>query len=1454
MSNKKFNARHGVSVGTTPVDVIDDTGAVLTNAATATKLLNSRTISISGDIVATGSFDGSGNLDLAATIQANSVALGTDTTGNYMVDVSAGTGVSVSHTQGEGSTATISIGQAVGTSNDVTFNNLTLTGELRGPATFVIDPSAVGDNTGKVVIKGDLQIDGTTTTINSTTLTVDDLVLTLGGDTAPSSDDTFDKGIEYRWFDTQARVGFFGFDRSTGKLTFIPQSSLSSGVYSGTTGEIDAKLDWSNVLNKPTIDNTTYNHLAVTTTGGALLRLNSSGGANDDVKFASGTNVTVAYTNDDTITISSSYVDTNTTYSVKASAQTNGAGIDLDAGGSGSGTDTVKILGSGGTTVTRTDADTITLSSTSVGDGILSIAAKSAGATNTDVTLELSGAYSANTSTDRTIKAVVGPAITALTTFMNTATAGFIRRTGQDTYGIDTNTYLTGNQSISLTGDTTGSGATSIATTTNYITSSDDRTKAPADDTTNKMRFGFTSWANNGAAPYADYLHLRSYTDATGGSDNLVMFRKDAIGMRIWQQAWGSTSAYSTYKDVAFTDQLPTVNNGALSVAAKSAGATNTDVTLELSGAYSANTSTDRTIKAVVGPALTALTTFMTTSTAGFIKRTGQDTYGIDTNTYLTSYTESDTLATVTGRGASATTAINLRTAQATSTTGFGTRTWDQVPPQLYLQSSTQAIGAGGSIGFGAKDSGTTDYLNWRIRSVFGAQGGGFGANMALLFDAGTDGGGTTALSNVLTLFGNGNASVAGIIKTASNSVTGLANGTWSTAKTVIGGLHFNNGAGVSGNGYQAAITFQGGNADEAQAGIYVHNNSADGTHMAFATTNSYSTGPQIALSINNNGVVNFPRARPTWNGSALALSSEIPTVSYPVTSVSGTAPITVSPTTGAVVVSHGASGVTAGTYNNVTVNATGHVTSGSNASYLTAEADTLGTVTGRGASTSTNITLSGGTTSLGHATLNTLTASTGSLTIKTADSTTVDSRTMFISTGNTSAAGFATGNLTIRTGSSTGLSGGYAGDILIWPGNSDSTPAQTSIRGGASVSGNTTFGQRGDLNLTGGDNTSNVTSGTVTAGYVYILGGTVSNTSTNVTKYTGGVYISGGGSGAGGTISYGSVNIGSLGQGTTYGTSAINIGVSGIVTTINGTVKLPNVGTSGFVKLGAGGQLSADTNTYLTGTKVDSITATTPIVASASTGTVTLSHAASGVTAGTYNNVTVNATGHVTSGSNASYLTAEADTLATVTGRGNTATAGNLGLTAGEGYGFTFWGNGDNYKISMGVSVGTYQYGPVTDYSIKTQMNAGDSGRGFTWGTVGNKPVAALNGTSGNMQIAGSFAAASKSFLIPHPTKEGWKLRYGSLEGPENGVYIRGKLKVKNKIELPEYWTKLVDPDSITVTLTPIGKHQKLYVEDISNNVVTIANDGLFAGEINCFFVVYGERVDIDKLVVEYE
>ena len=121
-------------------------------------------------------------------------------------------------------------------------------------------------------------------------------------------------------------------------------------------------------------------------------------------------------------------------------------------------------------------------------------------------------------------------------------------------------------------------------------------------------------------------------------------------------------------------------------------------------------------------------------------------------------------------------------------------------------------------------------------------------------------------------------------------------------------------------------------------------------------------------------------------------------------------------------------------------------------------------------------------------------------------------------------------------------------------------------------------------------------------------------------------------------------------------------------------------------------------------------------------------------------------------------------------------------------------------------------------------------------------------------LEVNGSFAATTKSFLIDHPTKSGMRLRYGSLEGPENGVYVRGRLNSSDTIELPDYWTGLVDANTITVNITPIGSHQKLFVKDIINNTITIGNENLLSKEINCFYTVFAERNDVEKLVVEYK
>jgi len=114
------------------------------------------------------------------------------------------------------------------------------------------------------------------------------------------------------------------------------------------------------------------------------------------------------------------------------------------------------------------------------------------------------------------------------------------------------------------------------------------------------------------------------------------------------------------------------------------------------------------------------------------------------------------------------------------------------------------------------------------------------------------------------------------------------------------------------------------------------------------------------------------------------------------------------------------------------------------------------------------------------------------------------------------------------------------------------------------------------------------------------------------------------------------------------------------------------------------------------------------------------------------------------------------------------------------------------------------------------------------------------------------SQISSKKSFDIPHPTKQNYRLRYICLEGPDAEVYLRGKLVESNVIELPEYWKNLVDAETIGVTLTSIGVYQELFVEKIEWGQRIIIKNNL-GGPINCSYVVYGERKDVSKNIPEY-
>lgn len=93
-------------------------------------------------------------------------------------------------------------------------------------------------NNTQTTINGNLQVNGTTTTVQSTVTTIQDPVITLGGNTVPTLDDNKDRGIEFRWHDgTNAKVGFFGMRDSNTCFSFIPDATNTGEVFTGALGD-----------------------------------------------------------------------------------------------------------------------------------------------------------------------------------------------------------------------------------------------------------------------------------------------------------------------------------------------------------------------------------------------------------------------------------------------------------------------------------------------------------------------------------------------------------------------------------------------------------------------------------------------------------------------------------------------------------------------------------------------------------------------------------------------------------------------------------------------------------------------------------------------------------------------------------------------------------------------------------------------------------------------------------------------------------------------------------------------------------------------------------------------------------------------------------------------------------------------------------------------------------------
>ena len=201
--------------------------------------------------------------------------------------------------------------------------------------------------------------------------------------------------------------------------------------------------------------------------------------------------------------------------------------------------------------------------------------------------------------------------------------------------------------------------------------------------------------------------------------------------------------------------------------------------------------------------------------------------------------------------------------------------------------------------------------------------------------------------------------------------------------------------------------------------------------------------------------------------------------------------------------------------------------------------------------------------------------------------------------------------------------------------------------------------------------------------------------------------------------------------------------------------------------------------------------------------------------------------------------------------------------------------GKGETQIRGSGYVEGPLQIGKDSDYSsvdatlmVGAQVNTDSDARpDNAIKAKGNVEIEGDIKQTGNQQVEGSIVASTeveangvtltsrKPFDIPHPTKDGYRLRHVCLEGPESAVYIRGRVcNGKNVIDLPAYWSGLIDYETITVQLTALGSHQNVIVKRISpieQRVYLQAQGGM---PVDCFYHIMAQRKDVPNLVVEYE
>ncbi len=195
----------------------------------------------------------------------------------------------------------------------------------------------------------------------------------------------------------------------------------------------------------------------------------------------------------------------------------------------------------------------------------------------------------------------------------------------------------------------------------------------------------------------------------------------------------------------------------------------------------------------------------------------------------------------------------------------------------------------------------------------------------------------------------------------------------------------------------------------------------------------------------------------------------------------------------------------------------------------------------------------------------------------------------------------------------------------------------------------------------------------------------------------------------------------------------------------------------------------------------------------------------------------------------------------------GNAATATTASFVSPSGNAFIQNGNSFGVTATIGTN-DTHSLHLETSGSTRVAITPS--------GLVGVNTIS----PSYTLEVNGTFAANTKSFKINHPTKDGYKLVYGSLESPYHGVRLTGRgtaVRGNGRVDLPEYISKLVHTDDVNIQLTNIKHGRVLFVDEvnINNNYFTVGYDkAMFDGDktFEFYWDFTAERKDIDKLSTE--